>query len=156
MTDSAPAPDPDWAAAREDYLAGIPAPMVAERHGLSQRTIRRRAAREGWRREDMPAGLPPWRAEGQLAGQVAELDAVVEARELDEVALLFDPRVPELRQYAFRRAATAAATDAPQTAVIWMRLVHLLDRTGDRLEREAEPNRDVDNLRAAYLRALRL
>ncbi|MBG7615310.1 hypothetical protein IWC96_08440 [Brevundimonas sp. BAL450] len=44
-----------WAAAKADYLAGGGAPEVCERHGLSLRTFRWRASKEGWRRADQPA-----------------------------------------------------------------------------------------------------
>ncbi|MBA4001548.1 hypothetical protein, partial [Brevundimonas sp.] len=44
-----------WAAAKADYLAGGGAPEVCERHGLSLRTFRYRARKEGWRRADQPA-----------------------------------------------------------------------------------------------------
>jgi hypothetical protein len=44
-----------WAAAKADYLAGGGAPEVCERHGLSLRTFRWRAKKEGWRRADQPA-----------------------------------------------------------------------------------------------------
>ena len=44
-----------WAAAKADYLAGGGAPEVCERHGLSLRTFRYRAKKEGWRRADQPA-----------------------------------------------------------------------------------------------------
>jgi len=44
-----------WAAAKADYLAGGGAPEVCERHGLSLRTFRWRARKEGWRRADQPA-----------------------------------------------------------------------------------------------------
>ncbi len=43
-----------WAAAKADYLAGGGAPEVCERHGLSLRTFRWRASKEGWRRADQP------------------------------------------------------------------------------------------------------
>jgi hypothetical protein len=44
-----------FAAAKADYLAGGSGPEVCERHGLSLRTFRWRARKEGWRRADQPA-----------------------------------------------------------------------------------------------------
>lgn len=62
MTD-APAPPPParrksykiagpqtWALARELYLAGLPAPEVAARLGVSEHNLRKKATREGWSR----------------------------------------------------------------------------------------------------------
>lgn len=48
------APDAVWAAARDDYLAGMSAPEVCLRHDVRLSTLRLRAAREGWRRLDQP------------------------------------------------------------------------------------------------------
>ena len=45
-----------WTAVRADYLAGVSAPVLAERYTVSERSVRRRAAAEGWRREDAGAG----------------------------------------------------------------------------------------------------
>ena len=63
LPDSPPVFDADkvralWAAAKADYLAGGSGPEVCERHGLSLRTFRWRAQREGWRRADQPAPAP--------------------------------------------------------------------------------------------------
>jgi hypothetical protein len=41
-----------WAAAKDDYLAGDTAEMVCRRYALQVDTLRKRAAREGWRRAD--------------------------------------------------------------------------------------------------------
>jgi hypothetical protein len=46
--------------ARDDFTSGVSAPVVAERYGISERSVRRRAALEGWRRGDfMPGTLGP-------------------------------------------------------------------------------------------------
>ena len=44
------AADELWRRARQDYLGGAAAAVVAERYGFSERTLQRRAAAEGWRR----------------------------------------------------------------------------------------------------------
>jgi hypothetical protein len=151
-----------WAAVRADYLAGISAPVVAERYGVSERSVRRRAAAEGWRREDLETvaldSPPPWsfrpHEKAEVLDQNPELQEVTAARESEQFFLLFNPEPGNLRQFAFRRAAEAAATDAPQQAVVWMRLAQLVDRCGDRIAREARHFSDLDMLRAAYLRRL--
>jgi len=66
-----PAPGPDreaggyairsdavWDAARHDYLAGDAAPAVCDRYDLKLGTLRHRAARQGWRRQDAPDPEP--------------------------------------------------------------------------------------------------
>lgn len=47
-----------WAKAREDYLAGAPAPEVCARYGIALSTLRERASKEGWRRADQAEPAP--------------------------------------------------------------------------------------------------
>ncbi|NJC40382.1 hypothetical protein GGQ87_000640 [Brevundimonas alba] len=152
-----PAPPSDlWTVARDDYLAGCSAPVVAERYGLPLRTLRRRAAVEGWRRADQPAPeFDAWTAGGltreAAIEQFPELADVERAVCDDQVRLLIDPDQKHLRQFAFRRAAEAAALSKPAEAVVWMRLVQSLEQTGDRIDSEGRPFRRQDYLRAAIL-----
>jgi len=149
-----------WTAVRADYLAGVSAPVLAERYTVSERSVRRRAAAEGWRREDAGAGAldPSWsahlREKADILEQNPELHEVTAAREADEFFLLFNPEPMHLRRFAFCRAAEAAAADAPQQAVVWMRLARLVDHCGDRISEEARHFSDLEMLRAAYLRRL--
>ncbi len=102
---------------------------------------------------------PPWwlrpplsKSEvGELRPEFAEIE---EAEGSDRFFLLFNAEPASLRRFAFRQAAEQAVMDRPQQAVAWMRLVQLVDRCGDRVEREAHAFRDIDHLRAAYLRRL--
>lgn len=158
-----PAPPADlWTRARIDYLAGHSAPVVAERHGLSERTVRRRAATEGWRRTDRTAieigDPPPWNlgclSRDEAIERFPELAEVEQAQSNDVFDLLFDPAPANLRRFAFRQAATAAALSRPAEAVVWMRLVQSLERAGETIEQEARPFREQDYLRAAYLRGI--
>ena len=158
LENPAPPADP-WTRARADYLAGQSAPVVAERYGLSLRSLRRRAATEGWRRADQLAPEfnepPPWNT-GSLTREEAieifpELADVEQAACHDRFYLLIDPDQRHLRRFAFRRAAEAAALSRPAEAVVWMRLVQSLERTGDRIESEGRPFREQDYLRASYL-----
>ncbi|WP_396594650.1 hypothetical protein [Brevundimonas sp. R86498] len=165
MTQPAPHPRPTaetWALARADFLSGLSAAVVAERHGISERQIRRRAAKEGWRRSDFePMGMAPtpaWMKPPPTAAEErANDDALEEVDEAEAAArfgLLFEPKPRSLRRYAFRRASESAAMDRPQVAVSWMRLVQLIDRCGERIDEEAHPYREADYVRAAYLRRL--
>lgn len=163
MTHAEPHPRPTaetWALARADFLSGLSAAVVAERHGMSERQVRRRAAQEGWRRSDFePMGLAPppvWmKPPPTAAEESANDDALEEVDEAEAAArfgLLFEPQPRTLRRYAFRRASESAAMDRPQVAVSWMRLVQLIDRCGERIDQEAHPYREADYVRAAYLR----
>lgn len=165
MTHSEPRPHPTaetWALARADFLSGSSAALVAERHGMSERQVRRRAARDGWRRSDFePMGMSPppvWmKPPPTAAEESADDDALEEVDEAEAAArfgLLFEPKPRTLRRYAFRRASESAAMDRPQVAVSWMRLVQLIDRCGERIDQEAHPYRDADYVRAAYLRRI--
>ncbi len=148
-----------WSRAREDYLSGVSAPVVAERYGVSQRTLRRRAAAEGWRRTDRTTiGMeetPPW-SQGCLTRDEAverfpELAEVEHARTDEVFDLLFDPEPAHLRRFAFRQAAEAAALARPAEAVVWMRLFQALERSGETVDRDARPFRRQDYLRASYI-----
>jgi hypothetical protein len=154
-----------WTAAREDFSAGLPAAAVAERHGISERQLRRRAAAEGWRRRDLAPGdaaslrPPPWwlrppLSRTEVSERRPEFAEIEQAEGADRFFLLFQAEPASLRRFAFRQAAEQAVMDRPQQAVAWMRLVQLVDRCGDRVEREAQAFRDIDHLRAAYLRRL--
>lgn len=110
------------------------------------------------RRSSPSKARPPWNrgplTREEAVGQFPELAEVDEAVSNDRFYLLFDPDPKDLRRYAFRHAAECAALGRPAEAVVWMRLVQMLDRTGEQLDREARPFREQDYLRAAYLRRL--
>ena len=150
-----------WAAARQDYLSGDSAPVVAERHGLSERTLIRRAAVEGWRRADVDdpvlGRIPAWSRPAPKLDQIErqpELGDIDDARANDTFQLLFDPNPRELRRFAFRKAAELAAIDSPRQALIWLRLAQTLDRCGDRIDNEADIFKPIDHLRASFLRRM--
>ncbi|HEY1224625.1 MAG TPA: hypothetical protein VGE54_05295 [Brevundimonas sp.] len=67
------APDAVWDAVRADYLAGTSAPECARRHGVGVRALRKRAARQGWRRMDQPWS-PPNRLDAEDEGVALEQD----------------------------------------------------------------------------------
>ncbi len=151
-----------WANAREDFVAGVTCAVIAERYGTTDRSIRRRAAIEGWRRPDfMPSRLtppPPWMAGPRTKEEEMEIDPALEevdeAESVSRFALLFNPNARSLRRFAFRQAAENAAVDRPQQAVSWMRLVQLVNNAACRLESDSSAFRDIDHVRAAYLRRL--
>lgn len=72
-----------WELIRDDYLAGQPRALLAERYGLGESTIRDRAAREGWRRADQPPAPPPARE--------LELDEITEFEPMrSHIAIIAD------------------------------------------------------------------
>lgn len=168
MTDEPQSPPPPaltprqelWRDIRTDYLTGISAPVLSERYGPSVRTIRRRAAIEGWRRSDQPIdettrpwpGTPDREAELEESPELAEAEAI---RGAETFALLFAPTAEEMRSIAFRRSAEAAAMDRPAEAVVWMRLVQQLDRAGDRIDAERRAFSRTDHLRAAFMERMK-
>lgn len=160
-TEPAPQPHPSpldvWALARRDYLDGDSAPVVAERYGLSERTLRRRAAKDGWRRQDEAKShrreKSRWERRLDMKGRLVERDPVLEgvlARTMaDQMELLTIPDPTCLRTFAFRRAAECAAMDRPTQAVVWMRLVQQIERVGEGLDDDLDFSA-ADHLRAAF------
>ncbi|MGV3577808.1 hypothetical protein [Brevundimonas sp.] len=151
-----------WAHAREDFLSGVGAAVIAERYGTTERSIRRRAAIEGWRRPDFtpgPLGPPPdWMAEGRTKEEEVERDPALaevdSAESFSRFGLLFNPSGGDLRRFAFRQAAENAAVDRPQQALAWMRLVQLVGSCNGSLESDSSAFRHIDHLRAAYINRL--
>ena len=85
------APDDVWARVREDYLSGLPATVVCQRHGVGLTAMRNRAARDGWRRADAvwtpPQTLDPDDEGLQLDDSVGgDLDRI-ELSQLTHVAM---------------------------------------------------------------------
>ncbi len=151
-----------WRRARADYLGGDPAPAVAARYGLSERSVRRRASAEGWRRCDIEVDLnepPPWsrpRAQSRSDYVAAhpEYAEIAAARDADAFSLLFSPRQADFRRVAFRRAAEGAAMDRPSDAAAWLRVLRMLDAC-DPVEHSVDDIFSADDhLRAAILRAI--
>lgn len=152
-----------WAQAREDYAAGAGTAVIAERYGVTDRSVRRRAALEGWRRPPfMPSRIggppPPWMAAPRTKEQEIEVQPALEEVDDAEVSarfgLLFNPEPHTLRRFAFRQAAENAAMDRPQQALAWMRLVQSAERCDSRLIGDSNAFREVDHIRAAYLSQL--
>jgi len=111
------APDEVWAQVREDYLAGISAPECCRRHGVGLTALRKRAAREGWRRADQPwtppLRLDPW-DEGVLLEERIDGD-------LDKVEM------HELEWVADRRMMRAVLRGDAVEALRWRRVRFVLD-----------------------------
>lgn len=137
-----------WNQIRADFVAGVSGPVLAERYGVSLRSLRSRAAADGWRRQDDD----PERRQAATLETDPELAEVLEDQGLDQFRLLFDPQPDLLRRFAFRKASEEAAMDRPQQSLVWLRLAERLERCGDRIDAEAPLFRDLDHLRAAYLR----
>ena len=158
MTQSLPPPhsrrSPEtWAAARADYEGGASAAVVAERHAIPLRTVRRHALAEDWRREDGPAVYA--RRLGQLRhdlGGRPELAAIEELNSEDSYELLFVPNSLGLAGFAFRRAAESAALGGPAETAAWLRVAHLAERLGNRHDARHDPFSAADQLRAEMMR----
>jgi len=170
MTDTDPKTPPHptsdiWRAARSDYLSGHSAAVVAERYGLSSRTIQRRAAAEGWRHADVrPATRIRSNWAGPAAAVMRAMDSLDTAHaacpELAEVSaladeqrhdLLFSPDATRFRLFAFRQATEAAALGGINEATAWMRLLALIDRQSSQIDGDVHTYGQVDRLRANYL-----
>ncbi|MFC5344273.1 hypothetical protein ACETK8_00210 [Brevundimonas staleyi] len=150
QTQSTEPPVEIWLKIRDAYRAGATAPVLAERYGISLRTLRRRIAQFEWRRQDDV--LERRRAAARAVGD--EMLEVMSDEGAEEFGLLFEPRPHILRRFAFRKASEEAAMGRPQQSLAWIRVLERMDRCGDRAEAEGELFRDVDHLRAAYLRRL--
>ena len=153
-----------WRRARQDYLGGDSAPVVAERYGLSERTVRRRASIEGWRKVDADpppfCDPPPWgvrhpRDQMEIIDDHPEYEEIAAAKGQDAYNLLFSPDRDDLKGFAFRRACEAAAINRPLEAASWLRVQRLVEQCGP----GPDPSRDAfspdDHMRAAILRAMR-
>jgi hypothetical protein len=119
------APDAVWAAARDDYLAGLSAPEVCARHDLRLTTLRDRAAREGWRRIDQP-----WAPRNRLDpdDEGVELEARV-GSDLNKVELR------ELSYIAMRRMMRAVLRGDAAGALRWRRVRDAMDAEDAKMER---------------------
>lgn len=151
-----------WRRARVDYLAGDSAPVIAERYALSERSVRRRASVEGWRRCDVEAAVaspPHWsraapKSRGDYITEHPEYEEIAAARDADAFFLLFNPEQPEFRRHAFRRAAEGAAMNRPAEAAAWLRVLRLLDHCGPMEHPHDGLFQADDHMRAAILRAM--
>ena len=140
--------DSAWAVVRQEYESGQPPSILAERHGLGERTIRRRAAVEGWTRRVV-------RPFGTAAGAEAEgRDDWVEhyARQRREAVddLLLIPSPEGLLHLAFGRAIEAATAGRPTEATAWMRLVDQIRRNHAAIDQVDDMYHQSDLRRAAW------
>jgi hypothetical protein len=146
---STPAPnrradEETWAQARDDYENGVSPRLIAERYGLGERHVRRRAASEDWPRR--PGG-------GRTHVSLPDPELVAtfdEDRRLELNELLMRPGPDALARFAFRRATEAAALGAPSETLGWLRVVDQIRRNGASLEAAEEAYHPTDYLRAHY------
>lgn len=142
-----------WEAAGRDYIAGASAAVIGERYGLSARSIRRRAALEGWRRDDDPA--PAFDANRRR--METDLETFPQLADVNQITgedlrnLLLLPDAAGLCRYAFRRAAECAALDGPNEAAAWLRVVRLTERVSSRIDVDVRPHSPADYLRASMI-----
>ena len=135
-----------WARVREGYGEGLSPRLLAERHGLGERNIRRRAAAEGWPRRGGGAD------EGFASGEA--LEAFDDARRMEVGELLLHPSRRTLSKFAFRRATEAAAFSRPAEAAHWLRLVDQLRRNALSVDEPEQAFDPADAIRAQYAEAI--
>ena len=124
--------------------------LLAERFGLSERNVRRRAAEERWPRASCAATASAW---DDGPAHDPALDAFVTARKVEVNELLLHPTRSTLSKFAFRRATEAAAS-RPLEASGWLRLVDQLRRNARAVDEPEESVDPADVLRARYAEAL--
>lgn len=165
----APSPSPDaptpddptadaWARARTSYLSGESATVVAARLGVHERTLRRRAQKEGWRRRDQPRPpmeLPDCLVDWEPDDPDSPLAQFSNASDREIAELLIDPTPPAYLRHAFRRSAECAATGRVIEALHWTRLSLMLQRLHGGYPNPAALVTTPDRMRAAYGTALR-
>lgn len=121
-------PDEVWAAVREDYLAGWSATECCRRHGVGLTSLRNRAAREGWRRQDQPWTPPntldPW-------DEGVELELKV-GGDLDKVETC------QLWFVAHRRMLRAVMRGDATEALRWRRVELIMNEVEAETDRMAE------------------
>jgi hypothetical protein len=119
-----PLPDAVWDRIRADYLAGWSAPACARRYGVGLSTLRKRAADEGWRRQDQPAATP------------RGLDRDDEGLALEERFEGDLEQIPlaELTVVAFQRMMRAVLHGNAAEALRWRRVRQALDAEDARLQ----------------------
>jgi hypothetical protein len=137
-----------WDAVQEDYARGSPPRLLAERYGLGERNIRRRAAEEGWLRRPVPRGGLDADGAEALEPMLAEMSA---DRLEEQAELLLRPRPGRLLRYAFQRATEAAVLARPQDTLHWLRVVDHLRRNYQDIEAEHRLHDPSDTLRARYM-----
>ncbi|MGV8930425.1 MAG: hypothetical protein ACOH1E_11790 [Brevundimonas sp.] len=112
-----PAPDDVWETVREAYLAGMSAPECCRRYGVGLTALRKRAARQGWRRADQPwvphNRLDPW-------DEGVELESRVEG-DLDRI------HMRDLSWIAHRRMMRAVLRGDAAEALRWRRVQTVMD-----------------------------
>lgn len=122
------APDEVWAKVREDYLSGLSAQDCCRRHGVGLTSLRDRAARDGWRRQDrlwMPRNtLDPW-------DEGAELELKVEGN-LDKVGFR------DLAFIAYQRTKRAVLRGDAVAAMRWWRVERMMDEADEECARSLE------------------
>lgn len=112
-----------WARVRREFEAGASAPWLSERYGPSQRTIGRRAKKEGWQRKDLAeaadAALAAAEADGML-DPVAE-PAIGKGLGMDGTAGTEAAAFAAALAGVDDKAREGAAVEALNRAVAWMK-----------------------------------
>lgn len=142
----------DWDQAREDFLSGEPAVIVGARLQVSERTVTRRAAQEGWRRRDQERAAVPPPLDPTLS-PTSPLDNRMLATEIERRELMDHPDPRRSIRHAYHRSNEAAVRGRPSEALAWARLIEVLDRVQQPVRLACGLASDADILRAIDLEA---
>lgn len=147
-----------WARARAAYLSGESASVVAGKLGVCERTLHRRAQREGWRRRDhprLPMDVPQCMLDWDTDDPDSPLNHFTAASAREIADLLIDPMPSVYIRHAFRRSAECAAMGRVVEAKHWVHLSMMLQRLADAFPRPYGGETTPDRMRAAYAVAMR-
>jgi hypothetical protein len=134
------APEEVWAAAPAGYVAGRTGPEVCRRYGLGIRTLRKRAAREGWRRADQP-WIPPNRLDALDEGVALEdrIEGELDRLEYHQLAHVADCRM-------MRAVLRGDAAEALR----WARVRDRMKADDAEIQRLLAQERAVEHSRVGY------
>lgn len=145
--------DDVWLQIADDYRAGDSTPVLAERYGVADRSVRRRAALEHWRRDADVAALRHHPRDRRAADHAVypALATIEDLNGEDLHDLLFMPDIDDLCRFAFRRAAECAALDGPAQTAAWLRVARLSTALGAHREDLQSRYRRADYARAEMM-----
>lgn len=144
-----------WALARQSYVeTGCSSPVVAERHGLNARTVRRRAVEENWpgMRAAFQAGIRRLATDGRVDDAATLFVQDVQA--VESADLLIDPDGDDLVRAAARLAGEAMHRRAPQESLIWLRVAREAERAAPRIAQARRGGPLEERFRMEFYRGL--
>lgn len=126
------APEAVWAEVRRDYTDGVSAPECCRRHGVGLTALRDRAAREEWRRKDLPWVPPRNRLDPEDEGVALEARA-----NLDQI------EIRQLWYVAHRRMLRAVLRGDAVEALRWRRVAQAMDEESAEMQRMIDQDEEL-------------